>query len=799
MLPINIPKTDRLELQKEEPGTSVTISPAPSPPGSPRETLLPKPLQRENAGTTPIAEFVTKSQVEAPVKKIVEKRDVVSCLQKILNETPPVESFQDAVGRACKMLGCDKKQMVEVAHIIVSETAKDGLLPNKELHEQGRDIVEILPILKKLLEQTPPPTSFQQVLDMTCSYFDIKDNEVVLKKANIISSLTAQAGLLPNKEIRKESKEALKRGNVGIVNTEIFFTNDKNDKARAFTTMRSDFENLKNFWTTTYGADKAQEKIKDAKNMVQQDDRFWAGDQCRLDKATTKALFGTENLARQRPDPPVEVKKQVLNEMISLVSRPPADFKTGTITYVQEISHYDHESQDLTKFYSASSDAIKNHAYNAHLAKNANQASVSTAEGEKICGRSARSDTPERILDLIGTNALLSINSTNQPGMVKNEDGTYTYQFSITSGQDRSEYKHLGVIFGGEDEVASINNIENSIAALWPGDDYQLDMIIGRDDKGIEQVVHMNKPLFKTQILSGEATQKGVRKMFDTVNMNREANMGSVDKPGPSMRENQMLKEVLKKDITVPGGENGDAAKALNQKLVDCFDTIPDAIPEDFLSGGVLHQIESMPDGSMKTQLMKRYFALEAVCVNLSGKFMIAEVEHLKDGRFVRGERVLANGPYDQAKVVMCDMYLHEVLNIDEAYQCKSGCDRTLTLTATKTAMNAFEKEKGRPFNPFCMKAELSEVINKTDPLSKEHQAFAEYFRGAALTLGSNIVEMVRGEPKVKWGGHFVPRLFYNSKLADPIPGLKGLKTGEIGLSASEKAKAAAEEIPDDD
>ncbi len=615
--------------------------------------------------------------------------------------------------------------------------------------------------LEKLLARVPPVDSFQESLDLIHNGIsrDIPNftfDEV--KIAEQITLLTESGGKYENRPIHEQGVKAILNNNVSVMHNQTFSVG-RGGQTSTHSVMKKDFATLEKFWKATDGEKSAAKKKEYAKRVVHKQDRFWKDGTCLLSNEVQKEIFGNAPISRIVPKKTKfasiskgvskklkleKHKEYVLDQLVQFIQRPTVEVKVGTSTYEQAAGHY--QEVDGKGEFSNTTDSsitLKDGASDEHLAHvNANSAYVKTSDNQYIAGRSARSDTPGRILDLVQTNCFASMGSENQPGLTLNDDGTYTYLLSITSGQDRSIAKETAAKTGwGENEVSSIRDIEQSIDDLWPSDDPLIMMIDGKEVKVL-------KPLFKTQVLSGE----GKRPLVNVIPSNREANRKIAD------REFQLLKNEMKP-------KEGDSPEL--KMLSDIFDhdDFPESVPDNFKNGEVFTQINAMANGKEKTVLMKRYFALEAVCVNATGRTLEGEPMEKSGDK--------TQDALNQGKVMMFDMYLHEVLNIAEAYQCKSGCDRTLTLMSMKTALHEFEKSNGRPFNPMCMKGELCKTNDK------DHNSFASIFRGVAKGFGENILMPVRGKMEVKWDHHIVPRLFYDSTLKDPIPGLKGLKAGK--------------------
>ncbi len=459
-----------------------------------------------------------------------------------------------------------------------------------------------------------------------------------------------------------------------------------------------------------------------------------------LDDRTLKALYKNPDMTVAECMQQIntkEVDKQISNALMQYNGRKTDKVEINGRKYTQTTRHFEavptQEKAGVSLFgvfyklvrgTTLSSVAIKNKQYDREMKDfNANNAVVRGSDGTHYCARSARSDTPGRIYELMMTNYLSA--KGKGVGISKDGEGKTRFTFSITSGQDRNIFKYLLSKIGfGEDELTSVKNIEKSIQEIWGDKEF----ILMTDQESGEEI-RVNRPLFKTQVFSAYS---GDRAYTDST---RQDNMKA------SLQQKELLSAKIIDEVFTKSTISEEAKNILLElKEMENKDT---GNPEKVQA--LLARIEKCEE---KAQLMKYYLALEAVHINTTGYNLSG---------------IPMDGEFDQGKIVLLDMQLNELLNIADSYQCKSGCDRTLQMVAMKMALVEYEKKNGTPFNPLTdIKGEYA---NLTSDDAKQME-FADYFQKFAVGLGASIVNSARGINQVKWEHQKIVRLF-----CDPMAG----------------------------
>ncbi len=445
-------------------------------------------------------------------------------------------------------------------------------------------------------------------------------------------------------------------------------------------------------------------------------------------------------------------RKKITGELVGGSQRNRAEVELGEMKFTQSACHS--TNGNIVKGTTTSSEANKKYDYNQKTRDYCSNHNVITDQNDSLVStRCGRMDTVGRVYEAVEVSLDASLKSTKEgkfgKGLSLGEDGMLHYQMSVTSGQDTSFLKNLWLgiktVFGlrkdalQDVEVRSVENIKRSIQEIWGDKDYI--EIVAKNDKGEKITVRVDRPIFKTAILSGEGAGEA-RKIVqpEAINDNRLSNLED------SKRERVLLNKKL--ENWDHGFETPKAVGIYNRlksyaKTDANFFTSYQGGREDIAN--IKAEINALPPGEEKNKLLKLYFSIQAVTINLTGKDLSGK------------DRCSYDDPQDAGRVAILDMYLHDFLNISENDQCKSGCDRTLFLTCSRLAMISFEKEKGYPADPLEFKSRYDDI-----PEGHDQKRFAELFTAAAQKFGSNVVYYTRGKNQVKWGGHAPVKMFGN-------------------------------------
>ncbi len=360
---------------------------------------------------------------------------------------------------------------------------------------------------------------------------------------------------------------------------------------------------------------------------------------------------------------------------------------------------------------SQSSESIKRDREpgNEHIfGHNANLASVTTP-GKLLIGRSGRSDTIERIEELLLFNALESLR-VNQgrfetaTGFHACEDGSFEFQMALMSAMEKMKPITIKADLIA-DESMYLKGIDRSINDLFANRE-----IIERNaalSPGSDPVtIRIRRPYRLSLMLStGSMSRKNIRK---------------------SRKFNIPIFETLYRELSDKWAGSSDPARQ--------------QVGSEMSKAGDLDQMKQKLS-SLRSQYenleLKAKMALDALHLTLCGSDF-------------KGNHLL--GYSDSGKEFLIIGHLLDEVNVALSVQCKSGQDRTLIMVALKVACDMFERgHDSRSFYP-------------QDPPAEDLAYFKRAFTEAANRFGSSMIRLVRGlskEVQVKWNDKVVPQDYY--------------------------------------
>ena len=415
-------------------------------------------------------------------------------------------------------------------------------------------------------------------------------------------------------------------------------------------------------------------------------------------------------------------------DLVGLVRRPTDRVGQNGAIYVQRCGQMltrPSGSMELAPDTTLSSIAVKNDQKMGNeymLFYNANLASV--VEGTRtICGRSGRTDTARKLEELLVFNALSSLSAAK--GDFSKATGFHTdpysntpyFRMALTTAMDLSPLKSFAnqLLPQGEDERQFIANIEESIQNL-----FQNRQSITRS------VLHQGKALELTiaRPLLFNITMSGQSNTPRNIDAHRVFN-----RPTGLDLALQLFSQWI---------QESDGRRSIAQMLTNAHIGKGPSLEEDTFWNSPMIQATRL------TLSPKQQLVLDALQVIFTG--------HDSAGTSLRQ-------PRDPGKEFILLSHLLDETNIALSAQCKSGQDRTLTLTALRVACAAFEHERNAPFDP------------RLPPDHPDVIRFRELFTESANQFGQNMVKLVRGYDsktgRAKWDSHQVPRQWYN-KDQDP-------------------------------
>ena len=414
---------------------------------------------------------------------------------------------------------------------------------------------------------------------------------------------------------------------------------------------------------------------------------------------------------------------RLTQDLVGLLKRPIDQLSIGERHYVQRCGHLNTElsgQMELTQDLTLSSDAIKRDYKrgNEHmLFFNANLASIESSN-RVLCTRSARTDTPRKLEELLAFNALTSLKAANGDITLANgfqhdsEIGEYEFQLALTTAMDLSLLKSLAtrVAPKGENERKLIEHIEGAVSDLF-GDNQRITRSLNVDGRAVD--IHFARPLLLNTTISGQSS------LAHNIEGHRQFNR-------PAIME---LVKIL------------------------CIEWIQKDDPRQLLA----HELtQGLIQG--KTGLSNRNFWRQPVVMearhNLSSKerLVLDFLQLAFSGQDANDNSLLS--ATDPGVEFILLTYLLDSTNVALSVQCKSGEDRTLTLASLKFAATAFEEESLHSFDPLL------------PPDHEDVKRFRVLFTDAANHFGKNMIKLVRGYNSrkgiAKWASHNVPRRWYN-------------------------------------
>ncbi len=416
----------------------------------------------------------------------------------------------------------------------------------------------------------------------------------------------------------------------------------------------------------------------------------------------------------------VKLCAKLTQDLVGLIKRPVNEVVVGGTSFTQRCGHIaagplgvDTLINDLT----LSSVAIKKdhkpgnefmQRFNASLAR-------IEAGALAVCGRSARSDTPQKLEELLKFNALSALEAaqgdlSQATGFHLDEaSGEYRFQMTLITAMDRSTLKGwFSSLTGGERERTFIANIENSVEDLF-GDSPQLRRVLSLGGAPVK--VCFERPALLNLTLSGQS------RLEANITRHRTCNRPTLDR--------------LVGQLCATWGQNEGAEKILSRIL------------KEGLERGTLSSENFWSQAPVETA-RRRVGDREALVVNL--------IQHIYTGRTYGGNELLDKSDPSVEFVLLS--YLLKETNQALTVQCKSGQDRTLTLVGLQVAATAFEKERGYAFNP---------LLPSDDP---DVARFRALFTDAVNTFGEPMIKTVRGYNAhhgiAKWASHPSPLRWYN-------------------------------------
>ena len=416
----------------------------------------------------------------------------------------------------------------------------------------------------------------------------------------------------------------------------------------------------------------------------------------------------------------IKLCAKLTQDLVGLVKRPVNEVVVGGTSFTQRCGHIDAGPLGLDTVINdvtLSSVAIKKdhkpgnefmHRFNASLAR-------VQAGGLAVCGRSARSDTPQKLEELLKFNALSALEAaqgdlSQATGFHLDETtGEYRFQLTLISAMDRSTLKGwFSVLTGGEDERKFIANIEGSIENLF-GESQQLTRVLSLGGAPVK--VCFERPALVNLTLSGQS------RLEANIARHRSCNRPTLDR--------------LLGELCATWGQSEGGEKILARFF------------EEGLESGTLSSEQFWRQTPVETA-RRRVGDREALVVNL--------IQHIYTGSTYGGDELL--GDSDPGVEFVLLSYLLKETNQALTVQCKSGQDRTLTLVGLQVAATAFEQERGYAFNPL-LPADAPDVVR-----------FRELFTDAVNTFGEPMIKTVRGYNAhhgiAKWASHPSPLRWYN-------------------------------------
>lgn len=361
-----------------------------------------------------------------------------------------------------------------------------------------------------------------------------------------------------------------------------------------------------------------------------------------------------------------------------------------------------------------------------------------------VATRSGRSDTPERLQEVVVDALLNQIQSKYQIGLTSNPaTGLLEFRHEITSHLDLGWAK-------GTSERKELFAILQAVDG-WPQEGYRVKVIIN----GKEETVVLKKPLLRAQSLSALAEGTPItstRKVTFGSGLDDAYRFNFVSNQQCLMRYLKNVPEELK-----------PAHRALNELLKKCLKE-----ERSFLSEEGVIDFDLIPQGRLYDKgeffadpRYREYMQQVAICllnaVDMRGDEAAAALYTMLFHReiplsFVGGRYVYDTKQEKQGAILFkqqsiqasdLEIYSHIVFdatNLSCGKQCKSGKDRTPIGYSLKVAQCRFQREKGYEFVP-------SRAVRNPEDL----QLFKNYYRESLAKFGFEVTVESYGYAGLKW------------------------------------------------
>lgn len=393
-----------------------------------------------------------------------------------------------------------------------------------------------------------------------------------------------------------------------------------------------------------------------------------------------------------------------------------------------------------------------------------------------VVSRSARTNTPATLENLLIHNALATLQGSRAPGTAA---APLEFRMAVTTAMDASWKKAVAgkakdAVMGieGEDERQNIEDMRAAVVAVFGDKKFKDVKMCFKDDLGRDVVKHVR--IFRPSIIN--ITLSGQSKDPANIDGHRAITGENWAPLAESFADAWKAKGGVHKLVMT----SLEACRGEKAALETAFATI---------------QADLMRAGPMSKQLSpSELLALNAYKLVLTGSTL--DGSELKEST-------------DPLREFMLMCHLADAAGVHLSVQCKSGIDRTVAMAASRIAMEEFKLQTGRDFNPItCVHPDFADDL----------QTFRKLFAKAADELGKNVAGENRGrdeegKAKIKFWSHPSTQFFLKGeigsitglrlpkkmiKLMDALP---DLRANAIRLSKSqdpknqEKAAKLREEI----
>lgn len=354
-----------------------------------------------------------------------------------------------------------------------------------------------------------------------------------------------------------------------------------------------------------------------------------------------------------------------------------------------------------------------------------------------ITMRSGKSDTLERLQELVATSCLQESTCSARRGFTKNSSGELEYQLVVSSYLDQSFLKALpemikGLFSHSENEADSFAQI---VAAQkqWPKNGYEITVIID----GEEKKVILKKPIIHNQLLS--STVRGV-----SIKGLRLFRMGQNRADMANLAANHELFHLYIK--TQPNCDlQGikDQGVILNKRLQEALQT-----NDTFLDSDGFIDFSAVPPKELEKLRMwvdKYQFEVAKVLLFLKKDPTARSLFITLFRQYPTNVHAIRFPPNPKQEVHAADLaiYKNQLFNalcLTHSVQCKSGTDRTGLAIALAVAQDSFKQKYDRNFDP--------QSTNREELLY-----FKKQFRSALKELAVSMTVETKGYSGIKWGG----------------------------------------------